>query len=100
MQSACPGELDGDTGLSSLEAAAMGANIVITDKGDTRDYFGDLAYYCSPDSVPSIREALLRAHSAPRSHLLQEKVLNNYTWAHTAKSTLAAYREVLGSVAE
>ena len=61
------------TGLSSLEAAAMGANIVITDKGDTRDYFGNLAYYCAPDSIPSIREALLRAHSAPRSNLLQDE---------------------------
>jgi glycosyltransferase involved in cell wall biosynthesis len=86
------------TGLSSLEAAAMGANIVITDKGDTRDYFGDLAYYCSPDSVPSIREALLRAHSAPRSNLLREKVLNNYTWTHTAQATFAVYRDVLGSL--
>jgi len=87
-------------GMSSLEAATMGANIVITDKGDTRDYFGDLAYYCSPDSVPSIREALLQAHSAPRSNLLRERILNNYTWTHTAESTFAAYRDVLGSVAE
>ena len=86
------------TGLSSLEAAAMGANIVITDKGDTRDYFGDLAYYCSPDSVPSIREALLRAHSAPRSNLLREKVLNNYTWTHSAQATFAVYRDVLSSL--
>jgi glycosyltransferase involved in cell wall biosynthesis len=85
------------TGLSSLEAAAMGANIVITDKGDTRDYFADLAYYCSPDSVPSIREALLRAHSEPRSNLLRERVLNNYTWTHTAQATFAAYSEILGS---
>ena len=84
-------------GMSSLEAAAMGANIVITDKGDTRDYFGDLAYYCSPDSVASIREALLRAHSAPSSTSLQERVLNNYTWTHTAQSTFAVYRDVLGS---
>jgi glycosyltransferase involved in cell wall biosynthesis len=84
-------------GMSSLEAAAMGANIVITDKGDTRDYFGDLAYYCSPDSVPSIREALLRAHSAPRSTLLQERVLSKYTWTHTAQATFAAYRDVLDS---
>ena len=28
------------TGLSSLEAEVMGANLVITDKGDTRDYLG------------------------------------------------------------
>ncbi len=85
------------TGLSSLEAAVMGANIVITEKGDTRDYFGDLAYYCSPDSVPSIREALLRAHSAPCSGLLRDKVLNNYTWTHTAQATYDVYREVVGS---
>jgi glycosyltransferase involved in cell wall biosynthesis len=85
-------------GMSSLEAAAMGANIVITDKGDTRDYFGDLAYYCSPDSVASIRETLLRAYSAPRSTLLQGRVLNHYTWTHVAQGTFDAYREVLGSL--
>jgi glycosyltransferase involved in cell wall biosynthesis len=84
-------------GMASLEAAAMGANIVITDKGDTRDYFGDLAYYCSPDSVASIREAVLRAHRAPRSTLLQERVLNNYTWTHAAQATFAVYRDVMGS---
>ena len=86
-------------GMASLEAAAMGANIVITDKGDTRDYFGDLAYYCSPDSVASIREAVLRAHRAPRSTLLQERVLNNYTWTHAAQATFAVYRDVMGSFA-
>src|ERR1700733_11408622 len=86
-------------GMSSLEAAAMGANIVITDKGDPREYFGDLAYYCSPDSEASIREALLRAHSAPRSTLLQERVLNNYTWTHVAQGTFAVYRDVMGSFA-
>ncbi len=29
------------TGLSSLEAAVMGCNVVVTDRGDVRDYFGD-----------------------------------------------------------
>ncbi|MGC2636774.1 MAG: glycosyltransferase family 4 protein [Acidobacteriaceae bacterium] len=83
------------TGLSSLEAGVMGANIVITEKGDTRDYFGDLAYYCSPDSVESIRGAVLRAHRAPRSNRLREKILQQYTWADTARCTLEAYRRVL-----
>jgi glycosyltransferase involved in cell wall biosynthesis len=83
------------TGLSSLEAAAMGANIVITAKGDTRDYFGDLAYYCSPGSVDSIREAVLAAHRAPRSLLLRDRILQRYTWDDTARCTLAAYQNVL-----
>ena len=40
-------------GLSSLEAAAMGCNIVITDKGFTREYFGDDAFYCDPGDPES-----------------------------------------------
>lgn len=35
-------------GLSSLEAAAMGCNVAITEKGYTREYFGDGAFYCDP----------------------------------------------------
>jgi glycosyltransferase involved in cell wall biosynthesis len=83
------------TGLSSLEAGASGANLVITDKGDTRDYFGDLAHYCSPDSLESIREAVLAAHRQPRSEALRRKILECYTWTRAAEATLAAYIAVL-----
>ena len=34
------------TGLSSLEAIAMGCNIVISPNGDTTEYFGEKAFYC------------------------------------------------------
>ena len=46
-------------GLSSLEAAAMGKNIVVTTKGDTYDYFEDYAFYCEPDDIESIKNALM-----------------------------------------
>lgn len=82
------------TGLSSLEAGVMGANLVITDKGDTRDYFGDLAYYCCPDSLLSVREAVLAAYHAPRSNALRERILERYTWRKAAEATLAAYKIV------
>lgn len=87
------------TGLSSLEAGVMGANLVITDKGDTRDYFEDLAYYCSPDSVDSIREAVLAAHRAPRSTALRQRILQKYTWEETARCTIEAYRTCLADIA-
>jgi glycosyltransferase involved in cell wall biosynthesis len=83
------------TGLSSLEAGVMGANIVITDKGDTREYFGDLAHYCSPDSIDSIRAAVLSAFHAPRTNSLRERILENYTWPKTAEATLSAYDQAL-----
>ncbi|WP_235011411.1 glycosyltransferase family 4 protein [Bryocella elongata] len=82
-------------GLSTLEAGNMGANVVITNRGDTQDTFVDLAYYCEPDSVESVRAALLAAHNAPSTPFLRERILANYTWDRAAAATLAAYREIL-----
>lgn len=84
------------TGLSSLEAAVMGCNIVITDKGDTREYFGDDAWYCDPSDPESIRQAVEAAWSAPYNEAFRERILKEYTWERAAQETLAAYRAVLG----
>lgn len=78
-------------GLSSLEAAAMGCNIVVTKKGDTQDYFGDYAFYCEPDDVNSIRNAIDRAFNSPVNPELKKKVLENYIWEKTAEATLRGY---------
>ncbi|MEW6572170.1 MAG: glycosyltransferase [Bacillota bacterium] len=83
-------------GLSSLEAGLMGCNIVITDKGDTREYFGDYAYYCDPASVESIRQAIDRVWHEPVNPDLREHILRNSTWEKAAEVTLAAYQRVLG----
>ncbi len=84
-------------GLSSLEAAAMGCNVVITDKGFTRDYFGDEAFYCDPGNPASIYEAVVQAASSATPCKLQEKVLQYYTWQQAAKTTLLAYKNILGA---
>ncbi len=83
------------TGLSSLEAAAMGCNIVVTDKGDVREYFGDLAYYCDPASPTSIAEAVNKALQNPVNPELRKLVLEKYTWEKAAEQTLDAYKKVL-----
>lgn len=82
-------------GLSSLEAATMGCNIVITDKGYTREYFEDYAFYCDPNSPDSIRNAIHLAATAPSPAALQEKIITHYTWHKAAEKTLSAYRQVL-----
>jgi glycosyltransferase involved in cell wall biosynthesis len=79
------------TGLSSVEAAAMGCNIVITDKGDTREYFGDDAWYCDPANPESILAAVEQASAAPVNTHLLEKIRNEYTWKEAAVQTLKAY---------
>jgi len=83
------------TGLSSLEAAVMGCNIVITDRGDTRDYFGDHAWYCDPDDPQSIKAAVDAAFDAPYDVNFKDYILKHYTWEQAAIETLKAYKQVL-----
>ena len=87
-------------GLVSLEAAAAGCNIVSTDRGSAREYFADLAWYCSPDDVDSIRRAVIAAWETPRSDRLRRHVRENYTWAVAARTTLEAYRTALAAHAQ
>ncbi|HUQ65723.1 MAG TPA: glycosyltransferase family 4 protein [Flavitalea sp.] len=83
------------TGLVSLEAGLMGCQIVVTRKGDTEEYFKDMALYCEPDDVNSIRTAIVKAYNAPANNILKSFIKDNYTWTQTAKQTLEAYQSVL-----
>lgn len=78
-------------GLSSLEAAVMQTNIVVTKKGDTEDYFKQYAYYCEPDKIESIREAVIQAYNTPFKNELQELIIDNYKWEDTARQTYKGY---------
>jgi glycosyltransferase involved in cell wall biosynthesis len=82
-------------GLSTLEAAAMGCNVVITDKGFTREYFEDFAFYCDPSSPASILEAVEKAASSQMKKGLQDKIFECYTWKKAAQQTLEAYKKIV-----
>ncbi|MES1221833.1 MAG: glycosyltransferase family 4 protein [Bacteroidota bacterium] len=82
-------------GLSSLEAAAAGCNITITEKGYTRDYFGDDAFYCNPEDCNSIYAAIDRAAHSNSSKRLQEKIAQNYTWQQAAAITLETCKNII-----
>lgn len=82
-------------GLSSLEAGAMGCNIVITDKGFAREYFEELAFYCDPSSPESIFNAVKQAMQHESNTDLQKCISGNYTWSNAAEKTLEGYRKVL-----
>lgn len=83
------------TGLSSLEAGVMGCNLVITDKGDTVEYFGDDVWYCDPENPASILSAIRSAAEAPAKQQLIDKINTLYTWKNAARKTLDAYNDVL-----
>jgi glycosyltransferase involved in cell wall biosynthesis len=86
------------TGLSSLEAAAMDCNIVVTSKGDTVEYFGDLAYYCEPDDVESIRIAVDLAYNSPVNTDLKNLLRKEFTWENAAQETYSAYKSILPTI--
>jgi len=81
-------------GLSSLEAAAMGCNLVITKMGDTQEYFHDHAEYCDPSSVDSIREAILKAHQKTKNYSTAIKFAERYNWDAAASATLQGYARI------
>ena len=84
-------------GLSSLEAAAMGCNITITEKGYTREYFGNDAFYCDPGSPESIFHGIENAANSACQTGLQQKILLNYTWQTAARITSEAYNKIISS---
>ena len=78
-------------GLSSLEAAAMGCNIVITGKGYAHDYFADDAFYCEPADPSSIFKAIDDASRSKTNENLVNRIRDRYTWQHAAEVTLSVY---------
>jgi glycosyltransferase involved in cell wall biosynthesis len=83
------------TGLSSLEAAVMGCNLVVTDKGDTKEYFGNHAVYCSPSSPESIFSAVKKASSLPIDEDLQKIITTHYTWQEASHQTAKGYKKII-----
>jgi glycosyltransferase involved in cell wall biosynthesis len=86
--------------LSSLNAAASGASLVLTRNSYEHEYFGDDAEYCDPADVRSIAASVERAWNAhdiraERRSLLAARVRSEYTWEAAAAATEAAYHRVL-----
>jgi glycosyltransferase involved in cell wall biosynthesis len=85
------------TGLVGLEALACKANIVITDRGYTKEYFGTHALYCDPYCVESIADALVKGFYRPIKQKEVRDLIKKYSWKKAAALTAQAYREVLAS---
>jgi glycosyltransferase involved in cell wall biosynthesis len=82
-------------GLSSLEAAIADNVLVVSDRGCTREYFQDEAFYCDPNSVDSIRAALQKTLRVTPDQSLKLRVLDNYSWDKTAKKTFEGYERAI-----
>jgi glycosyltransferase involved in cell wall biosynthesis len=83
------------TGLSNLEAAVMGCNLVVGDRGDVRDYLQNDVVYCDPGNIDGILRAVDEAWNKLPNPILRKRILNEFIWEKTAAATLKAYKEIL-----
>lgn len=83
------------TGLAALEAAAIGAKIVITENGGTKDYFGDMAEYLNPMKIQSLKKALHHAWVKPKNNQLMNYIKSHLSWERSAESLVNAYKKTL-----
>lgn len=81
------------TGLTSLEALFCGVNVVASGER-ARELLGDLAVYCDPASITSIKEAVSKAYTRP-APTVPESFKREYTWENAAKQTLQVYKRLL-----
>ncbi|MGY6251889.1 glycosyltransferase family 4 protein [Paraburkholderia caledonica] len=85
-------------GLAGLEAFATGARIAITEVGSTREYFGRASNveFLSPDSLPSIVEAITRARTASRGAALAgADSRHGLSWRAITRSLADTYSSLL-----
>lgn len=82
-------------GLATLEAGLAGCNLVSTNRGSAREYFGKMIRYCDPDSQESIREACLAAFHSEVDHHLSKYIEENFSWRQAAITTLEAYQKFM-----
>ena len=85
-------------GLVALEGGALGSRIVVTEKGYTRCYFGDLATYCNPGDVGSIRMAVYKSLENDTRNDLYKRIVDNFTWEKAAISTYLVYKNILNNI--
>ncbi len=84
-----------EVGLAALEAGLAGCNLVMTQNGPAREYFGDDVVLCDPARPDSIRAAIQIALEHPRTTQLAEKIRAQFTWERSAQATREAYDEIL-----
>lgn len=86
-------------GLPVIEAMACGTPVLCSDIGALREVAGDAALFVNPDDLAALSREIVRVLSdkALAADLSRKGLAraSEFTWARTARETLAVYRRVL-----
>jgi glycosyltransferase involved in cell wall biosynthesis len=86
-------------GIVSLEAAAAGARVVVSDLPSLRSLFGSDVLYANPQSTAAIRNAIKTALAMPQATYRTSRPDWLLTWTDVAQRTIEVYRRVLTGTA-
>lgn len=85
--------------LSTLEAAASGCRMVLSNRSSEEEYFSNYASYCDPFSLESLKSSVLKAFESERSESARKEqrqyIKEKYSSHAYISKTLAAYDAVL-----
>jgi glycosyltransferase involved in cell wall biosynthesis len=77
------------TGLSTLEALAVGRPVVVAGGPCVEEYFSGCATLCDPADIGSIRQAIACAAAGPFG--CERKLAASFSWDVTAQALISAY---------
>lgn len=82
-------------GLAALEAAAVGAPVVVTSEGSTRDYFGSHVQYVDHRDPNDIRRGIDHALAEGRNPALKSHVTSRFEWSVVTEGLLEVYKAAM-----
>jgi glycosyltransferase involved in cell wall biosynthesis len=80
-------------GLSALEASACGNQVIITQEGATKEYFGNNAIYVDPFDVGSIAQGIRTAQQRKLNR--SQKIVQLLDWGSVAGALKQLYADLL-----
>jgi glycosyltransferase involved in cell wall biosynthesis len=87
--------------LATMEAAAAGCAVVVSNRSSEFEYYEDFALYCDPADPGAIRTSVLAAWNSrsaePDRWRALARHMRAYTWERAGLATLDVYRRTLSS---
>lgn len=79
--------------IAAIEAAALGAKVLLTQVGSTKEYFGDSVTYIDPTSQTSMRHGILQAiTSSPEKSIWAAR--NRLFWPQIIPELVGCYKSL------
>ncbi len=84
-------------GLVALEAAALGADVVLTNRGAPKEYYNGMAFLVDPEDIDEIGKTIVDVIAGnTRQPTLSGFVVSNYNSEYLSKQLERSYFELIG----